>query len=71
MTDIFDRAQECEAWFRQDAIAHATRHNDRKAKVPSRETCMECGAVIPEARRNAVPGVQRCITCQTEMEGGK
>ena len=69
--DIFDRAQECEAWFRQDAIAHATRHNVRKAKVPSRETCMECGAVIPEARRNAVPGVQRCITCQTEMEGGK
>lgn len=26
--------------------------------------CANCGAEIPEARRNAVPGVRLCITCQ-------
>ena len=31
---------------------------------PGRETCEECDAVIPEARRKAVPGVRLCIECQ-------
>ena len=26
--------------------------------------CEECGATIPQARREAVPGVRLCITCQ-------
>ena len=26
--------------------------------------CEDCGKPIPEARRQAVPGVRRCITCQ-------
>lgn len=65
--DIFDRAQECESLFRQDAIAHAQRLSG-KATGPSRETCIECGNPIPEARRIAVPGVKRCITCQTQLE---
>ena len=26
--------------------------------------CEECDAAIPEARRNAVPGVRLCVTCQ-------
>lgn len=30
--------------------------------------CEECDAPIPEARRKAVPGVQLCITCQTEHD---
>ncbi len=30
--------------------------------------CAECDAPIPEARRKAVPGVQLCITCQTEHD---
>ncbi|GFM37735.1 TraR/DksA family transcriptional regulator [Desulfovibrio psychrotolerans] len=65
--DLFDRAQECEALFRQDAIDHATR---RQLKGPGRETCIDCGSPIPEARRCAVPGVERCIACQTELEDG-
>ena len=31
---------------------------------PSLEACEECGAVIPEARRVAVPGVRLCVPCQ-------
>lgn len=30
--------------------------------------CRECGEKIPEARRRAVPGVQLCIPCQSELE---
>jgi phage/conjugal plasmid C-4 type zinc finger TraR family protein len=26
--------------------------------------CEECGVVIPEARRAAVPGVRLCVVCQ-------
>jgi len=33
-------------------------------KGPSLKTCEECDAPIPEARRNAVPGVRLCVTCQ-------
>jgi phage/conjugal plasmid C-4 type zinc finger TraR family protein len=37
-------------------------------KGDSAEFCDECGNVIPEARRTAVPGVQHCIGCRTELE---
>ena len=31
----------------------------------SLKECEECGEPIPEARRKAVPGVRRCVACQT------
>jgi len=42
-----------------------------KSKMPqgtSAERCEECDALIPDARRKAIPGVQLCITCQSEIE---
>lgn len=30
--------------------------------------CAECGVEIPEARRDAVPGVRFCIGCQAEID---
>ena len=30
--------------------------------------CEACDAAIPEARRQAVPGVRLCISCQAEQE---
>ena len=30
--------------------------------------CEACEAVIPEARRKALPGVRLCISCQAELE---
>jgi phage/conjugal plasmid C-4 type zinc finger TraR family protein len=36
----------------------------------SLEACESCGREIPRARREAVPGVRLCVTCQTERETG-
>ena len=30
--------------------------------------CEQCDKAIPPARRDAVPGVRLCITCQTEQD---
>lgn len=30
--------------------------------------CEECEADIPEARRNAVPGVRLCVSCQQALD---
>lgn len=34
----------------------------------SLHACEECGETIPEARRQAIPGVRLCIQCQTELD---
>lgn len=39
-----------------------------KEQIPqgeSRVDCEDCGVLIPEARRKAVPGVRFCIACQS------
>ncbi|HLA31929.1 MAG TPA: DksA/TraR family C4-type zinc finger protein [Pseudomonas sp.] len=49
----------------EDAIARA------RSQLPSGEglrQCEECAAVIPEARRQAVPGVRLCVACQTQHD---
>ncbi|MBB2493428.1 DksA/TraR family C4-type zinc finger protein [Aquipseudomonas ullengensis] len=45
----------------EDAIARA------RSQLPKGESlshCEECDAPIPEARRQAVPGVRLCVACQ-------
>jgi len=32
------------------------------------EYCIDCGILIPEGRRIAVPGCRRCIGCQIAYE---
>ena len=42
-----------------------------RSRLPAGESllhCQECGEPIPEARRRAVPGVRRCVTCQSEAD---
>ena len=34
----------------------------------SRTHCAECDEPIPEARRNAIPGVKLCIDCMSERD---
>ena len=34
----------------------------------SLEECEVCDRSIPEARRNAIPGVRLCVACQSERE---
>ena len=31
--------------------------------------CQECGDEIPQARREAVPGVRLCVGCQSSRDG--
>ncbi|GAB0112919.1 DksA/TraR family C4-type zinc finger protein [Acidisoma sp. C75] len=48
-----------------DAVARA------RARMPKGESeafCVECGEPIPEARRQAVPGVRHCVACQAELD---
>ena len=33
--------------------------------------CEECDAEIPAARRDAIPGVRRCVSCQATVDGKK
>ncbi len=46
----------------EDAVKHA---RDQLPRGPSLTHCAECDAPIPEARRQAVPGVRLCIACQS------
>ncbi|MFC4526987.1 DksA/TraR family C4-type zinc finger protein [Dyella halodurans] len=45
----------------EDAVKRA---RSRLNKGPSLSRCEDCDAPIPEARREAVPGVRLCISCQ-------
>jgi phage/conjugal plasmid C-4 type zinc finger TraR family protein len=49
----------------EDAVARA------RSQLPQGESlthCEACDAVIPEARRKAVPGVRLCVSCQAEQD---
>jgi len=45
----------------EDAVEKA---RSRLPKGESLTHCEECGVDIPEARREAVPGVRLCVACQ-------
>jgi phage/conjugal plasmid C-4 type zinc finger TraR family protein len=49
----------------EDAVERA------RSRLPQGESlrrCEECDAEIPEARREAVPGVRLCVLCQAESD---
>jgi len=49
----------------EDAVKRA------RSNIPRGESlrkCEECDADIPEARREAVPGVRLCVACQSERD---
>lgn len=64
MPEIIDQANELEELQREAAIA---RHRINHAAV-SATHCSDCGDEIPERRRDAVAGCQRCAECQEEAE---
>lgn len=70
MTDAIDVANTLAELERSTAILAIT---SRPKDQPSLTHCrLECGEQIPDARRQAVPGCELCITCQewTERGGG-
>ena len=49
----------------EDAVQRA------RSQLPRGESlrhCEECEAPIPEARRQAIPGVRLCVACQSEQD---
>ncbi|GAB6197573.1 DksA/TraR family C4-type zinc finger protein [Lysobacter xanthus] len=48
-----------------DAIRRA---RSRLPQGPGRSHCEECEAPIPEARREALPGVRLCVACQEALD---
>ena len=49
----------------KDAVSRA---RARLVAGPGALQCMECGEDIPEKRRQAVPGVQTCVACQSARD---
>lgn len=49
----------------EDAVRRA---RDRLPHGASLSHCAECGKTIPEARREAIPGVRLCVACQSERD---
>lgn len=72
MTDVFDRATEREEQHRAAALAEQERRAGLAGKTvaDSAEACRVCETPIPEARREAIPGVQLCVDCQSDLERG-
>jgi phage/conjugal plasmid C-4 type zinc finger TraR family protein len=44
------------------------RAKSRLAQGPSLSHCEQCAAPIPEARRQAMPGVRLCVPCQESRD---
>jgi len=40
-------------------------------KGDSAQRCDECDEPIPQARREALPGVRLCVACQTELDNNQ
>ena len=49
----------------KDAIKRA---RSQLPSGPGSATCEECDAPIPQARRDAMPGVRLCVPCQEAEE---
>lgn len=65
--DLFDRASEAEALFRDQALAAVA------ARMPAGSgtthcRAADCGIEIPPERRAALPGVEFCVDCQQRRE---
>lgn len=68
MADDADMAQASSEWLLEAGIA-ANRGGGHLSD--GEKECIDCGEDIPEKRRKAAPGCERCIECQQDMEGGK
>jgi len=69
--DIIDEANERAEYFTAKAIEQAREGlRPRLLREPEPE-CVDCGEEIPAARRKALPGCPRCVSCQQRWEAGE
>lgn len=64
-------------WGSEDAASEQMQHTlddavslarSRLPQGESAEYCDSCGEPIPQGRRDALPGVRLCVSCQTERD---
>lgn len=65
--DDGDRGQATADVFLAAALSN---HKVGKNKSEARMTCIDCDEPIPEERRMAITGCQRCVICQQKVERG-
>jgi phage/conjugal plasmid C-4 type zinc finger TraR family protein len=58
--DDMDMAQQLEQEHLERSLAVLNRTH---LNGPSAIECISCGDQIPEGRRHAIPGVQKCVNC--------
>jgi phage/conjugal plasmid C-4 type zinc finger TraR family protein len=63
--DEIDQAQALNEQFLEGVLAD---HRHRQPTGESRFNCVDCEEPIPEARRIAAQGCQRCVDCQATQE---
>lgn len=70
MTDLIDLAQAREQLDRDMAIKAARGPFALlgETNLYTATECLDCGETIPEARREAIPGVMTCCECQRKQE---
>ncbi len=65
--DIIDDAARTETQFQQMALARQL-SGQKSRPAQSARYCLGCDAEIPQARREAAPGCQYCVQCQSKRE---
>ena len=65
--DFADQAAAVEAEMREAALQQI---QAQAGGTFRRSHCEDCGAPIPPARQEAVPGCTRCVLCQEYFEHG-
>lgn len=68
MADEADTANDYAEQARAMAIRNISDHMRRTSEAL--ENCAECGEPIPQARREAMPGCEHCIKCQSWLDKG-
>lgn len=68
MADEADTANEYAEHARAMAIRNIADHMRRTAAAL--KNCAECGEKIPEKRREAMPGCEYCVSCQSWIDKG-
>lgn len=66
MADVCDMADVAIAGGLGDELARVT----SRLGGPGAAECVDCDALIPQARRRALPSARRCAPCQGRAERG-
>lgn len=67
MADEADMASQYTDWLTEEGIRRV-RAQAAPAALAEHTHCSDCGAPLPAARRQCLPGVRTCVACQVLRE---